>query len=82
MVHLTNGIDTGGFSKRWPKIFPNVLDGIDTKPIDVVVFHQSFNPADVCADDPRVFGIDVWQRKLVVAQPTLFDIRLVVVVSD
>jgi len=82
MVYLADGVDAGGCSERRPKVFPDVLGGIDTKTINVVAFHQSFYPVNVRLENPRVLGIDVRQSKRVVTQPTLFDVRLVVIVSD
>jgi len=80
--YLADGVDAGGSSKRWPKVFPDVLGGIDTDTVDAVVPDQSLNPAVECLDDPRVLRIHIRWSKLVVAQPTLFDVRLVVVISD
>ena len=82
MKHFADGIDTGRSSERRPKVFPDVFDSVDTKTIDTVILHQRFNPADERSRDPWVLRIDIRQNKRVVTQPTLFDVRLIVVVRN
>lgn len=82
VIDLAYGVDPGASGEGRPKVFPDVLDGVDTKAIDTIFLDQRLDPSGERPGDRRVFRIDVRQGNAFVTQPTLFDVRLVVVIGD
>lgn len=59
-----------------------MLDGIDAHTINIILFHQASDPLVHSLNDRWVFRVQVRQRKGLVSNPALLDVRLVIVVLD
>ena len=58
--------------KIWPKVFPNVLDRVNTQPVYAVVVNQFVDPIQQLANDCRILRVKIGQRQLSISEPALF----------
>ena len=82
ITHLANGEDAGGLGKIGPEVLANVLDGVDAHAIETVCADDVLDEVVELANDRVVLRVDIIQRKGLVAEPALLDLRLVALVLD
>jgi len=57
--------------KIWPKVFPNVLDSVNTQPVYAIVLHQLVDPIQQLANDCGILRVKIRQWQIGVSEPAL-----------
>jgi len=81
-THLANRECSRRLDKVWPKVLPDMLRRVDTQPVNLISLDDILDPSIHGLHNILVLRVQVRERKILVTDPTLLNVRLVVVVRD
>ena len=71
-----------GACKIWPKVLPDVFDGVDSETVNLVLIDQSLDPRIQTRYDIGILGIYICEGNCIIAKPALLDVCLITIVCN